>query len=549
MKTDAFEVINRHLHKIWDTLGIIDFYNQSNNQLTIPAVLIGNSFYNNVLVTVGTILSVGGFYPENKNSKNYTYTENQPYFLPDSTSYYPSCSNPFLGFITTIDLNNDRKKDLVLQYWCMYFGSNSNYTGPTPNSLVVYLSNPDGSYSIGNEKLFGNKFVDLGGAVRKRAIDDLNNDGYLDIAFAINHEDGRQGTNDNGYANWAAQAAVMISNGDGSYRIDNIGQANYYHSVAISNNIIGGKDIVFESYNPGSGNKLPDSAFPALSYRWSDGGWKSITNYPHLTVSTHIFLPPASNMASSSQLFTISHFTSDGTNTPSPTPTLYTLNNAIWSVTGDINILPSKNKISVINWNGQLSTNENEYLINGSYYTLFSFWESCSIKLKPSGSNVVLALLSASYIPSSYDGSTALNENSMMKYNSFVAYDTSNNLITNLGDVVQNQMPDIQSYNFDCKDINNDGYEDMINYQSNGYPAAFINNKNGLLQKINLNPGIDIPIVPSNYSQNSLQAKYDDLDDDGINDLIYFTQQPVFAVGGLVPNPIVIYKGIKNIGN
>ena len=45
----------------------VDLYNPSNNQLSIPSVQVGSTTYNNVVVTVGNILSIGS----SSNSNTY----------------------------------------------------------------------------------------------------------------------------------------------------------------------------------------------------------------------------------------------------------------------------------------------------------------------------------------------------------------------------------------------------------------------------------------------------------------------------------------------
>ena len=44
----------------WSSAWAVDTYNSANGQLTIPAVQVGSSIYNNVVIKVGEIISVGG---------------------------------------------------------------------------------------------------------------------------------------------------------------------------------------------------------------------------------------------------------------------------------------------------------------------------------------------------------------------------------------------------------------------------------------------------------------------------------------------------------
>ena len=51
------------------TVFAVDTYNASNNQLTIPSVNVGNTTYNNVVVTVGNVVSLGGSSVPNQSAE------------------------------------------------------------------------------------------------------------------------------------------------------------------------------------------------------------------------------------------------------------------------------------------------------------------------------------------------------------------------------------------------------------------------------------------------------------------------------------------------
>ena len=47
----------------------VDTYNASNNQLSIPSVIVGNTTYNNVVITVGSVVSLGGSSVPNQSAE------------------------------------------------------------------------------------------------------------------------------------------------------------------------------------------------------------------------------------------------------------------------------------------------------------------------------------------------------------------------------------------------------------------------------------------------------------------------------------------------
>ena len=132
-----------------------------------------------------------------------------------------------------VDVNRDGQLDFV--FHLAQGQSSSNWgavtSANTPNQLIAFLSQKDGSYSDQSLVLFaGESNSILPGGSRKVSIGDLNQDGWLDWAYALNREDGRSG---NPPSNSTSQAAAVISNGDGTYRIEEFGAPNWYHSVYI----------------------------------------------------------------------------------------------------------------------------------------------------------------------------------------------------------------------------------------------------------------------------------------------------------------------------
>jgi uncharacterized secreted protein with C-terminal beta-propeller domain len=59
--TDVVVTVGTVLSVAWGApIGAYDSYNSALNQLTIPSVQVGNLIYTNVVITVGQVLRVGG---------------------------------------------------------------------------------------------------------------------------------------------------------------------------------------------------------------------------------------------------------------------------------------------------------------------------------------------------------------------------------------------------------------------------------------------------------------------------------------------------------
>lgn len=146
-----------------------DAYNHLNNQLTIPAVVLGNTVYKDVVITVGPILTVGG---SNLDSK-----------YPAKSSTTPDSYDPYKNQLTIPSVNayGFVYYDVVINVGTVLaVGSSSPVTPPMPakinlssiNSVIfseLNLSNPQ------NDDLMHDII----------AIGDVNGDGYDDILVGV----------------------------------------------------------------------------------------------------------------------------------------------------------------------------------------------------------------------------------------------------------------------------------------------------------------------------------------------------------------------------
>jgi citrate lyase subunit beta/citryl-CoA lyase len=107
-------------------------------------------------------------------------------------------------------MNGDGRQDVVAVYWCAYSFPGQDYTGPVPNTLLVYLSQPDGTYVIGNRRLFGTDTVDIGGYSNGFTVSDFNGDGRPDVGISASKEDMRA-RGSAGLMNWVTPQVVLLS--------------------------------------------------------------------------------------------------------------------------------------------------------------------------------------------------------------------------------------------------------------------------------------------------------------------------------------------------
>lgn len=491
-------------------VGIVDLYN--NGSLTIPSVQVGVSVYTNVSinVSISNVLSVGGATVTN------AYFASSPIITPDLSSYTTNlCINsilPWVSFITPVDLNNDGIKDLAIHIWCNV-SAGSIKTDNSTDRFITLIQQANGSFSFGNKQLFGSDIVKLGATSRKVEIGDINGDGYQDIFFALNQEDGRD---QNSFVP-DALTSLVVSQGNGSYKIVNLGNPDYFHSVAKADNNLGGFDIVLNGFDSKG----------TQAFRYSNGSFNSVNTYPtNFGAFTNKFYPQLTTNSASPKM--ISGNVS--------TLTLFTNSSSGQWTQSDTYNIPSLGSVPFVTW--QNSTTTVNLLKIGGYNLIgTAFSESCLLTLNPKTDPVFIVNLNANILPSNYSSGT-LYQNSLNGFNGLFGFNTSNSKLQLIDNLFSgsNYISSTNNQLFDCFDINKDGYEDIAEYPEGQKPILFINNRNS--QLINTDT-TSLPSLPLNLPiPSSLMV---DIDGDGITDLLYFSK-----IANTESSQIYIYKGLKN---
>ena len=206
------------------------------------------------------------------------YWRRTPNAVPDLSPYFSAVGD--VGIIPLgADVNRDGKNDFILYLWHPRTKTEQLLlprSGPVRSRMVVLLANANGTFRDGTLATMGTPDVDLGGAVgRNVRAYDLNGDGSVDWIYALNKEDGRtciQGIA--GCANWGAQSAAILSQGNGKYRAVLFGDSVYHHSLAVVPGT-GDADILFgpaEQLSFANGTIYPI----ALSTRRGSGPWTTV---------------------------------------------------------------------------------------------------------------------------------------------------------------------------------------------------------------------------------------------------------------------------------
>lgn len=462
----------------------------------------------------------GGSSGQSSQSAATGYFSNTSLNLPDvSGSVANLCQSsftPFVSLVTPVDLNNDGRPDLVLHLWCNTTSGGTLNT-QTPDQLIALVQAQDGTFSNGNQLIFGQANVSIGGASRKVATGDLNGDGYLDLAYAVNEEDGRA-VSGNG-ANQAARPVVVLSQGNGQYQVTQLGTADWLHTVAVADNEVGGLDVLFQGFNN----------VGVQAFRYVSNVVSAITTYPTtLSAFTFNFFPRLSANTSSQKAVSTGNTNSLD---------LYIKSSGSWSVV-DTYTIPSGQQVPYLTWQQSLTTAN---LMSFAGYDLIgtAINETCLVKLSPNASPIVIANLNGSLLPGGYQGGT-VSESGLNVFNGLIGFDTSGNTFTHLSSLFTNLETNYTGNFFDCKDINGDGYQDVAVYpnRNGGTPILYINNKQSQLVHYDTS---SFPAAPSSFGTAS--SLLYDFNGDGVKDLLYFPKN--FSSSG--SNAFKLYTGIRNL--
>ena len=501
-----FEVVSSDLPIVRESKHA-SFFDQKSNTLTINYLSIGtNSFRDVKLKTRENLLLE--YVTSIKLFSDITTRINTPF------DYFPSEEADLLTLqmVATVDVNSDGLRDIVAHYWESNWTAPEKYFGETLNSLVVYVQDSDGSFRVSNEEIFGNKKVTLGGgASRKQVVADFNNDGFEDIAYAMNREDGRSWTNKypEEEDNWANETAIFVSNGDGTYRIDLLEPKGYFHTIDKARNNQGGYDLVLSSLESCNENAA------SIAFRYEGDAALLVTEYPNMQGATASFLPTITEKEASNTLVAYR-----AACTEYPHLRLQKKNKFGWELVDQYNFYRSGTNVRVERF-GEISVAET-FRFSDFDYVEFASWESCGLRINPESPPIAIIQISGEILPEGFDKQTDVFKFDGERPQPFLAFDTSENSLRLLPELIPNQDK-THSFRFDCSDKTGDGFDDLIAYNADGTITLYKNNRANILEKVSQNIFPQSSVFSNGANR---RAIYDDLNGDGFLDLIYYSNTP-----------------------
>ena len=460
----------------------------------------------------------------------------------------------FTSILSPVDINLDSYNDLIVHYWCGPKEFGVYIDTPVPDAVVAFKNNGDETFTIANSEVFGQETLSFGAASRKVVEADFNGDGYLDILYALNKEDGRAQAGEAGGASNESPQNILLSNGDGTYALADLGFSEWVHAVDAAQLPSGNFDAVI------SGFRSPD----VRGFRYEGQAFQSVTDYSspggpvnRFGASTLKFLPEytigsGSTLAISDSgdcgiqvnLSSFSKASGEWLFSDKTDFNCRTIQNAYENYTGEVGDLP-------------LVT------IDGQDYTGGGFGndESCTLELSPGDRPVAVVKYSAQPIPGNYVEGVVYKQGELTVENKINIFEVSDSgLALKTGVIEGHDVSTLFTFGA-CRDINNDGYDDLVLLQNAGgggeatntrnKPIIYLNDKENHLVKMDLEGIPEIPVGDNNFDY-LIHGFLADMNGDSIEDLVYYraSRSYIDSNGTLDPdmtNLIRIYLGRKNL--
>jgi hypothetical protein len=508
-----------------------------NGTFTFPTPVVYGGTY---AATVGTQPTTENCTVTNGNSNNTTANISNVSITCSAVPVFPSSPSIVLNLnsyapqmcgtanlyntsqIIPIDLNHDGKMDLLVSLWCTTVANNATSTAPDISYLIAFLQNSDGTFTDGTAQIFGSAPLNIGASTSPGyLVSDFNGDGYPDVVFGLNREDGR-GTANNSRLSYNY---ALLSNGNSGYTVSTFGALNYASEVIPVDNSSGGQDFV-----------IPSFANSPFRYSYSNGSFSS-TEYDFVSTLGTTFLSRTSSTSGSTSAIVSNQ--NPGSTTFGVSAWNYV--NGAWAQGGSYNLqatLISESQNGVIVGTTQMVT------INGNNYAFPDLSTNCLIKRTPTGAQEVMYDFNSQQIIGGYTGQAVTFGNSaqLQESDQLLSFSNINGAIVSNSFTYSPQLPsNLQPNKIVCNDINGDGYSDIyigraVNSQST-VPVIYINDKSGNFKGVNSNTFPTVTMDGSEFWDYLIA----DINGDGIPDLIYYQ---IVSMGG-TGNPVQLGSAIK----
>jgi Ca2+-binding RTX toxin-like protein len=167
---------------------------------------------------------------------------------------FDKLDDPFADPTVMGDFNGDGHVDILLNF-CESSEYGADTSKPVKSKVILLAGDGKGGFTDATAKVLD--VSSLGASMRKVATGDFNGDGQLDIAAALNREDGRAGNP----GTMLAPQVVLISN-DGKLDVVKLGVQIYAHALGVGDlNRDGRDDIIIGGFDVQEGAPSSTASF------------------------------------------------------------------------------------------------------------------------------------------------------------------------------------------------------------------------------------------------------------------------------------------------
>ena len=441
---------------------------------------------------------------------------------------------PVLRAVKAMDVDGDGRAELILvmsKGWGNAFELRSARSRVTVLKLDTQYRFTDITASVMSATNSA-----AGYAMAARVLD-FNGDGKPDLLVALSQDDGR--LSGNGSLNGAAQA-VWLSGAGGKYRWESYGDAAAWTTVNT------GRDTAGRWFAMGGGSfTLPNDTFVVA------GGLitRSSALAPNVNAPAFEFLAPSPTSASdtlitvpTAQLMGLEAYVRHGAGTGS----------AAWSVASTLSpLFPKVGSVQVNDASGALATAE--VLQSPRGYILgqgsgVAIRRSC--QWRPDPSSAPIALFSVPHWRlSSFTPGQTVSMGDLTPGALWVAATVTSGVLTRAALTVRDEeVEGVQVHEVECRDVNADGYDDVIVYPlrsgtANAAPIVYLNTRDGGLWRSTFSQVLPMQPDQSVPAQTSLAA---DFDGDGIMDVVILpATAPATRTASAFQGTVKLFKGMR----
>jgi len=467
------------------------------------------------------------------------------------------CTLSYFENLVVLDINMDGSDDILFTLLCgtvdqlpEWSDPNTPHFDPVPNALIAIASQPDGTYKVDNEKIFGKNKVTLGsepGGIISfvRPLENPTPGTPPIISYVVNRDDHQRLHADVYSNNWASQG-VLVPDENEIYKINDLGNGDYWAATVAG---IPNSDYTWDIVHSTMGWANWRDKRPFV-YRQNLGfnqGWEDVSDEYQdndikelMTSTMYTFTNNISNPTTFGEEMSLDAdvlFQGDGA-----VLRMYKLNNGYPSLYAEIEVGNFTNMLQIAendrnNWCGA----RNVFKYEGNYYLGWA-WDHFELwRPNPSSEPLLLAFAATNYItdPDNFDENNPSCTVGEDNTDATVAFTFSfNNGLLELVDagfetVIQPAAGNMKG----VRDFNGDGFDDYFTAGGSGHwdgPHVYINDQRGSLVEINTrdflpeNTPYRVKLGPGTYDHFDINMRemFWDVNNDGVIDLIQYNEGP-----------------------